>query len=73
MNISDIINAVNNKIELIWLDPSPIKNNNYTITYIEDLTPFVDLSEDELDDLIVLIKYGNSEAEVLLSEIVLKN
>lgn len=53
--------------KLTWNDPDPIKNNDYTISYIEEL------DDEELDEHFPLfIKYnkGNSEAQVFLHEII---
>ena len=56
--------------QLKWNDPQPIKGNDYTITYIEDLTA---MEEEDAHDYPILIQYGEgSEAEVFLNEIVLK-
>jgi antitoxin component of RelBE/YafQ-DinJ toxin-antitoxin module len=72
MNLKEIAKAQEGKIPMKWNDPNPIEGNDYTITYIEDLTKRKELSEEELEDYPVLIQYGGgSEAEVYLSEIVL--
>lgn len=69
-NFKELKKAVAEKKPLKWNDPDPIKGTDYTITYIEPL--------DEIDDdedprgFPILIQYGGSEAEVLLSEILLK-
>lgn len=69
--ILDLQNAITNNIPLIWNDPLPIKDNDYTISDIEPLKNFLNVPLDCQDDLIVLIQYNNggSEAEVFLSEI----
>ncbi len=62
--------AIADKKTMVWNDPDPIKGNDYTITYIEDISDF----EDEFDrDTPILIQYGGgSEAEVYLFEILLR-
>lgn len=62
--IKELAEAWSNKKKLIWKDPEPIKGNDYTISFIGDLT---DLS----DDSPILIQYNNgkSETEVYLHEI----
>lgn len=55
--------------KLIWNDPDSIKGNDYTITYIEELSNI-----DSWDKYTpILIKYGNSEAQVFLHEIIYKS
>jgi hypothetical protein len=69
--IKDLLNAIDKKIPLIWLDPLPILNNDYSITYIEPLEDLADLTEEESVDVLILIQYGGgSEAQVTLNEIV---
>ena len=59
--------AVDTKEPLVWNDPDPIKDNDYTISWIEDL--YFDIEEP------ILIQYNNgkSEAQVFLHEIIYKN
>ena len=62
--------AIQEGKQLKWNDPQPIKGNDYTISYVEDLT---DIEEEDAHDYPILIQYGEgSEAEVFLKEIVLK-
>ena len=67
MLLSEIKKAQKENKKLKWNDPDPIEGNDYTITYIEDLSDFTD---EDMDDCPVLIQYGGgSEAEVYLTEI----
>ncbi len=67
MLLSEIKKARKENKKLKWNDPDPIEGNDYTITYIEDLSG---LTDEEMEDCPVLIQYGGgSEAEVYLSEI----
>lgn len=63
MTIQQIKKALKNKVTLVWNDPDPIKGNDYTINFIEDL------SEHDNDSPILIQYGGGSEAEVLASEI----
>jgi hypothetical protein len=65
--IEELKRAWVNNLILVWDDPDPIKGNDYTISYIEDLS---DLEEDSP----ILIQYNNggSEAQVFLHEILIK-
>ena len=66
-NLDDLRKAIEDKVPLVWNDPDSIRNNDYTITYIEPLM-------DDIDDYSpILIQYGRgSEAQVYLHEIVIK-
>lgn len=67
MKLSEIKKARKENKNLKWNDPDPIEGNDYTITYIEDLSGFTD---EDMEDYPVLIQYGGgSEAEVYLTEI----
>ncbi len=69
MKLSEIKKAQAENKKLKWNDPDPIEGNDYTITYIEDLSG---LTNEEMEDYPVLIQYGGgSEAQVYLSEITL--
>jgi hypothetical protein len=63
--------AIADKKELVWNDPDPIDENEYTITFVESLD---DIDDDEdIRDYPILIQYGvGSEAEVTVNEILLK-
>jgi hypothetical protein len=64
--------AVFSKVPLVWNDPDPIEGNDYTITFIEDLNELEAEVGGETDDMRgvpILIRYGDSEAEVNLHEI----
>jgi hypothetical protein len=53
---------------LIWNDPNPIEDNDYKISYLEDIP------DEEIDDSTpILIQYnkGDSEAQVFLHEIII--
>lgn len=67
-NLNDLKKAIENKVPLVWNDPDPIPGNNYTISYIEELT-------DDIDNYSpILIQYNDagSEAQVYLHEILVK-
>ena len=64
-SIKELKKAISNNIPLVWNDPDPIKGNDYTISYIQDI-------DDDFDEYTpILIQYNNgvSEAEVFLHEI----
>lgn len=69
MTIQELKEAVNKSIPLVWNDPEPIKGNDYTITFVEDID-----EEYFEDDIPILIQYneGESEALVYLREIMYK-
>lgn len=69
MNLEQLLDCIDNNIPLIWNDPDPIPGNDYTISYIEDIN-----IEDFDKHTAILIEYnkGNSEAEVFLHEILVK-
>ena len=58
--------------QLVWNDPDPIKGNDYTINFIEDIDEEFD--EDDFSMYPILIQYNDfgSEAQVYLHEIILK-
>lgn len=66
-NLDDLRKAIEDKVPLVWNDPDSIRDNDYTITYIEPLM-------DDIDEYSpILIQYGHgSEAHVYLHEIVIK-
>jgi len=70
-NYKELEQAIKNNITLVWNDPDFIEENDYTITFVEDLS---DIDEEDLDDNYpILIHYGEgSEAEVYLHEILIK-
>ena len=64
--LKELKNAVQENIPLVWNDPDPIKSNDYTITFVEDIY------EEEFDDYTPIhIHYngGVSGALVYLHEI----
>lgn len=68
-NLKELKGAVRMNIPLVWNDPDFVKDNDYTITSVEDV------DEEEFDDYTpILIQYndGMSEAEVYLHEIIYK-
>lgn len=71
MLVSEIKNAIAGGKKLVWNDPAPIEGNDYTISYIEDLSQYDEFEDEELVDCAILIQYndGGSEAEVLPTEI----
>ena len=67
-SFAELQKAFTNGTPLVWNDPDPIKGNNYTITYIEDVSEW---DENDDYDTPILIQYGGgSEAEVYLWEII---
>ena len=58
--------------QLVWNDPDPIKGNDYTINFIEDIDEEFD--NDDFSMYPILIQYNDfgSEAQVYLHEIILK-
>ena len=75
MNFNELKMAISNNLKMIWNDPDPIKNNNYQISHIEDLEDFEELTNEEFEDVPILIQYNNgfSESEVLVNELILIN
>ena len=71
MKLSEIREALKLGLPLVWNDPDPIEDNDYTINQIFDI-PSPQEDEEEFD-CILLIQYGgSSEAEVTPDEISLK-
>ena len=68
--IIELKNALKNKKHLVWNDPEPIEGNDYTITWIEDLTDIND--KEDMRGYPILIQYSGSEAQVFLHEILIK-
>jgi hypothetical protein len=69
-SLAELKQAIADKKELVWNDPNPIKGNDYTINFIEDID---DEFEEDIADYPILIQYGGgSEAQVYLHEIILK-
>ena len=70
MTLQQLKQAIKDNKTLIWRDPDPIENNNYTIIWIEDLS---NLPRRDYQDYPILIHYGEgSEAQVYIDEIELK-
>ena len=57
-------------IPLIWNDPDPIKDKDYTISYIESLVYLYD-EEDTNTSIYIQYNDGGSEAQVFLHEILI--
>ena len=70
--ITDLKQALSENKQLVWNDPDPIKGNDYTINFIEDIDE--DVEDDDMVDYPILIQYNDfgSEAQVYLHEIILK-
>ena len=69
--LAELKQAIADKKELTWNDPDPIKGNDYTISFIEDIDD--NIEEADMVDYPILIQYGGgSEAQVYLHEIILK-
>jgi hypothetical protein len=71
-NLAELKQAVVENKQLVWNDPDPIKGNDYTINFIEDIDEEFD--EDDFSMYPILIQYNDfgSEAQVYLHEIILK-
>ena len=71
-NIIELKQALSENKRLVWNDPDPIKGNDYTINFIEDIDE--DIEDDDMVDYPILIQYNDfgSEAQVYLHEIILK-
>ncbi len=72
LTLAELKQAIIEEKELIWDDSDPINDNDYTISYIEDLS---NINETDIEDFPIYIEYnnGDSEANVLLSEIKYKH
>ena len=70
--LAELKQAIVNKNKLVWNDPDPIKENDYTICFIEDIN---DIEDDDIIGYPILIQYNNggSEAQVYLHEILFKS
>lgn len=70
-SFKELKQAIKNQSCLFWVDPCPIESNNYSINFIQDLSDI-----DDFEDPFgypILINYGKgSEAEVYISEIIIK-
>ena len=71
-SLADLKQALVENKRLVWNDPDPIKGNDYTINFIEDIDE--DIEDDDMVDYPILIQYNDfgSEAQVYLHEIILK-
>lgn len=67
-HIQDLITAIEYQKPLIWNDPEPIEGNDYTISWIEEITSDID----KLDSILIQYNNGQSEAQVFLHEILEK-
>lgn len=73
MKLSQIRKALKNGTPLVWNDPDPIDGNDYNIKEIHNIPSPVDCNDEDGDDCVLLIIYGDgSEAEVYPYEISLK-
>ena len=54
-SIKELKEAIRNNVSLVWSDPDPIKGNDYTISYIEDIEDIDDFDEYTP----ILIQYNN--------------
>lgn len=70
-NLQELKVALQNNTPLVWNDPNPIDGNDYTITFVEDLSQIID--DEYYRNFPILIQYGGgSEAQVFLHEIFYK-
>jgi hypothetical protein len=63
-----IKNHFNSGGKIVWNDPDPIKDNNYMVSFIEDI------SEEDIEAYTpILIQYngGGSEAQVFIHELLI--
>lgn len=61
------------KKTLVWNDPDPIEGNDYTITFMDEMIEKADdLENDELMPILIEYNNGQSEAQVYLHEILIK-
>jgi hypothetical protein len=61
-NYKKLMDAFHSGKKLVWNDPDPIPNSDYTITYIQEV--------DYVKGYPITIRYGTcSEAEVFIEEI----
>ncbi len=68
MTFTELKQAVKGGATLVWNDPEPIEGNDYTISYLEDIS---DEDFDELSPILIQYNNGGSEAQVFLHEIVI--
>lgn len=71
-SLAELKQAIAENKQLVWNDPDPIKGNDYTINFIEEIDD--DIEEEDMVDYPILIQYNDfgSEAQVYLHEIILK-
>jgi hypothetical protein len=71
-NLAELKQAIAENKQLVWNDPDPIKGNDYTINFIEDIDE--EFNDDDMVDYPILIQYNDfgSEAQVYLHEILVK-
>ena len=71
-SLADLKQAVAENKQLVWNDPDPIKGNDYTINFIEDIDD--EFNDDDFSMYPILIQSNDfgSEAQVYLHEIILK-
>lgn len=69
MTLKQLRQALKNKKVLVWNDPDPIKENDYTINFIEE----IDDDIDTYDPILIQYNKGLSEAQVFLHEILIKS
>jgi hypothetical protein len=53
--LAELKQAIADKKELVWNDPDPIKGNDYTINFIEDIDE--EFNDDDFVDYPILIQY----------------
>lgn len=70
--LAELKQAIVDKKKLVWNDPDPINENDYTICFIEDIN---NIEDNDIIDYPILIQYNNggSEAQVYLHEILFKS
>lgn len=76
MNFRAFIGAYKAGLSIRWNDPEPIEGNDYKVNEIigleKTMKDIEDFTDDELDDYILSITYGDgSEAEVFWNELVI--
>lgn len=65
--IQELKDAIKNQKFMVWLDPDAEDGNDYIVSYISDLSSIEDW--DEETPISIQYNKGESEAEVMLSEL----
>ena len=71
-NIIELKQALSENKRLVWNDPDPIKGNDYTINFIEDIDEEFDNDDCSMYPILILYNDFGRVAQVYLHEIILK-